>query len=424
MAYARMFGCSRVQFCENGITSFNLPMAQQVVGTRASRTTHPRVLASFSRLFSLLLDEQVSFENPFLWKTKTEIVEAIARNRMGDLIGLTKSCANVRAMSISGVQCGCCSQCVERQYAMLAAGLDHLEPAGTYERDLFLGAHEDGRDLTMVETHLRRAHNLATMSQHAFLSRYGPVFRTLSDVGETADEAAAKIFDLHRRYGSEIMRVFNKKSQQNATLDAVLALPQTSLLGLVRGPLPEHDAFSDPSEREPSPSSQAASDPRPVIRQRVIFAFDEAGTEILFDHGIRLGGKSSALLIRLAEQFRADLMEDKEKATYAYLRTEPLCKQSRNATDATLRQSVVRIRQSLSTAVRGKNRLYARHRRHHPEPEVDRLPTQSVSADGRLAAAPPGRCHDIPLQNVTTRARNPAIPGRPRRLKRHDIFCR
>jgi hypothetical protein len=46
MAHARMFGLDTVHFCENGITSFNLPIGEQVLGTRASRTTHPRVLAA------------------------------------------------------------------------------------------------------------------------------------------------------------------------------------------------------------------------------------------------------------------------------------------------------------------------------------------------------------------------------------------
>ena len=38
---ASMMGLDRVRFYENGVTSLNLPIAPQVVGGRATRTTHP-----------------------------------------------------------------------------------------------------------------------------------------------------------------------------------------------------------------------------------------------------------------------------------------------------------------------------------------------------------------------------------------------
>jgi hypothetical protein len=41
-AVAHLAGCNRILFCENGIVSVNLPLTQQVVGSRATRTTHPR----------------------------------------------------------------------------------------------------------------------------------------------------------------------------------------------------------------------------------------------------------------------------------------------------------------------------------------------------------------------------------------------
>jgi hypothetical protein len=44
IAAAVRAGQHRVLFYENGVISFNLPIAGQVVGARASRTTHPRTL--------------------------------------------------------------------------------------------------------------------------------------------------------------------------------------------------------------------------------------------------------------------------------------------------------------------------------------------------------------------------------------------
>src|SRR3984893_12856531 len=55
---ARMFGRNELSFYENGVVSINLPIAEHVLGARASRTTHPRFLSYCSQLFSLLLSEK------------------------------------------------------------------------------------------------------------------------------------------------------------------------------------------------------------------------------------------------------------------------------------------------------------------------------------------------------------------------------
>ena len=74
---AQMFGLSRIRFYENGIISFNLPVSAQVVGARATRTTHPQVINGFAKIFSIVAEKQFRVENPFLWKTKAEVVKGI-----------------------------------------------------------------------------------------------------------------------------------------------------------------------------------------------------------------------------------------------------------------------------------------------------------------------------------------------------------
>ena len=54
LAVAEMFGLDSVHFFENGVVSLNLPLVGQVVGARATRTTHPRVLRGLEGLFSAL----------------------------------------------------------------------------------------------------------------------------------------------------------------------------------------------------------------------------------------------------------------------------------------------------------------------------------------------------------------------------------
>jgi hypothetical protein len=73
-----MIGLSRLRFYENGVVSLNLPPSAQVVGARASRTTHPGVLAGFGALFTALLGKEFVVQNPFLWDTKTDVVKRVA----------------------------------------------------------------------------------------------------------------------------------------------------------------------------------------------------------------------------------------------------------------------------------------------------------------------------------------------------------
>ena len=90
---AQMFGLSRIRFYENGVTSLNLPISEQVIGSRASRTTHPRVLQDFGALFAKIAGGPFDVENPFFWKTKTEVVRRIGDAGCADLVQHSMSCS-------------------------------------------------------------------------------------------------------------------------------------------------------------------------------------------------------------------------------------------------------------------------------------------------------------------------------------------
>jgi hypothetical protein len=62
---ARLFGKTRIRFFENGVVSINLPISEQVVGARATRTTHPLVLEQFCEFFSSAVGMPIEFENLF-----------------------------------------------------------------------------------------------------------------------------------------------------------------------------------------------------------------------------------------------------------------------------------------------------------------------------------------------------------------------
>jgi hypothetical protein len=86
---ARAFDLRGLRFYENGVISLNLPISPQVLGGRATRTTHPQTLNGFARFFSTLFDRDFTVENPFLWKTKSEILSEVKAAGHGALCALT-----------------------------------------------------------------------------------------------------------------------------------------------------------------------------------------------------------------------------------------------------------------------------------------------------------------------------------------------
>lgn len=91
---ARMLGAKQVSFYENGVVSQNLPISPQVIGTMATRTTHPLALHLLEKLMDLIAGSSVPIRNPFQWITKTEVVQCIARHGGAKMIKTAVSCTS------------------------------------------------------------------------------------------------------------------------------------------------------------------------------------------------------------------------------------------------------------------------------------------------------------------------------------------
>ena len=95
-AVAQAFGARRLSFFENGIVSHNLPLSKQIVGTMASRTTHPLALRNLDRLVQLVSPTAPPIENRYQWLTKCEVVERIDQHGAAEQIHRAVSCTSVR----------------------------------------------------------------------------------------------------------------------------------------------------------------------------------------------------------------------------------------------------------------------------------------------------------------------------------------
>lgn len=229
---ARIFDLWRIRFYENGVVSINLPIAPQVVGGRATRTTHPQVLNGFSDIFTALFEKPFAVENPFLWSTKAEVVKSIRDAGCGDLIRHTTSCTRVRDSEKLKTHCGECSQCLSRRFATLAAGCsDQEDPEEMYSIDLLTGEREPGGSRTMLESYVRTAKRIKDMSDIAFFSEFGESNRVTQHVrGLSVDDAASRILDLHKRHATEVSGVISKGFQDYVEEIRGGILPEDCLL--------------------------------------------------------------------------------------------------------------------------------------------------------------------------------------------------
>ena len=169
---ARLFGNTRIRFFENGVVSINLPISEQVVGARATRTTHPLVLERFREFFSEAVGESIEVENPFIWKTKADVVRSIVERGCGPLIKDTVSCTRSYDITRLHTHCGCCSQCLDRRFAVLAADAAEHDPVEMYKVELLTGERRGPKDQTMAESYVRTALELRDLGEFAFFGQF------------------------------------------------------------------------------------------------------------------------------------------------------------------------------------------------------------------------------------------------------------
>ena len=231
--FAVTIGLNRVRFYQNGVISFNLPPSAQIVGARASRTTHPRVLAAFGDLLTGIMGRPFRFANPFLWKTKTDVVEVLRDNRCADLTGCATSCGHTWDQTTEHTHCGMCSQCIDRRLAVLAAGLGEHDPAGAYRRDPALGEPPDDYAKTMLTAYMEMVERVEQMTATAFVSHFGELARAQRHIPGNPAAAALQVYDLYRRHAGQERGAVNRLIAEHADAVSRRRLPPGCLLRLV-----------------------------------------------------------------------------------------------------------------------------------------------------------------------------------------------
>ena len=234
LAAAHRMGAAAVLLSDNGVVSLNLPMNRQLVGSRASRSTHPRFIVLLNTLASAVLDQPPEVRNPLWDRTRREVVERIAAAGQPELIGATLSCVNSQRSPRTRPHCGYCSQCIDRRFATVGTGLEEYDPPERYGLDVFLEELPEGDPRTTAVSYVRFARDLDTLSEQGAVEAYPELLDALRKGRETQDLEA--YLDMLLRHSETVLTVLSGMVERAAGSLARGDLPQHWLLVMAAAP--------------------------------------------------------------------------------------------------------------------------------------------------------------------------------------------
>ena len=364
---ARMLGSRRVSFYENGIVSQNLPISPQVIGTMATRTTHPETLRRLNSFLNRLAGPPITIENHYAWLTKSEVIAKIAEHGCADLIRDTVSCTKVRGRDTVHTHCGACSQCLDRRFAMLAAGLDAQDPEEMYETEVLYGQRLDDYDRIMALDWTRHACNLDDMPFRQFAGRFaGELARIASGYPNVpAIESAKTSFALQQRHGKCVATVMEAALRRNSKGILTQSLPETSLLRsyvAITASGPQLPSLTPPAQLVGGDDKRdhlvcATETPAPILPLQVAFTKDGRNTKIVV---IGLGdvvGAPARVAHGLKVAFDEDIASGCRREDHRYI-PAGMIPAVRTPSKSAVRKNVQRCRATLADfyrAIEGSN---------------------------------------------------------------------
>jgi 7-cyano-7-deazaguanine synthase in queuosine biosynthesis len=234
-AVAESVRAAGIRFFENGVVSLNLPVADEVLRSRASRTTHPMSLAYLAELCSLVTSRDLAVDNPYVHFTKTEVLELIRDHGASNLIMHTVSCAHSIYHSSSRRHCGTCSQCIDRRVAVLASGQSEHDPHDDYVSDVFTGARCPGYEQNMAIDYIRHAQELDEKSEEELAIQFNSEFSKAVRNEEKRGDSVQAYIAMHKRHARSVDMVVKQQMAMHSAGFVDGTLCESSMLALIAG---------------------------------------------------------------------------------------------------------------------------------------------------------------------------------------------
>ena len=338
LVIARMSGKNAFTFYENGVVSINPPFAGDVVGGRATRTTHPRVLRGLEELFSTLLERPISIRNPLQWLTKYEVTQNIEKAGMSDLLSMTSSCTRPYIWTTKQKHCGVCSQCIDRRFGILAAGMAEFEPAENYRIELLKGDRSSKDDLRMALSYVSFFKKVGSTTKERFLADFPEVVSALGSFPDLSpSEAGDQIYNLFQRQAKAVESVIAAGVEANARALFRNELPATSLLAasFSRGGV----EVAPPSDYDEQAKALIDRLSAPILE----FAIDQRAKLVVFRDGTTLSGANFRCAEKLLGNYRNSKAASRE---IPFLPPAELADRL-GISDQAMRQQLTRLRNAI-----------------------------------------------------------------------------
>src|SRR5271156_5509676 len=97
--------------------------------------------------------------------------------------------------------CGSCSQCIDRRFAIVGAGLQAQDPETDYEIDVFTGPREDGPEKSMAVDYTRHALELSQRTEGELAARFNMELSRAARYEPKRSEAVGQLLAMHKRHG-------------------------------------------------------------------------------------------------------------------------------------------------------------------------------------------------------------------------------
>lgn len=170
--------------------------------------------------------------NPLWAYTRSEALTLLSVAGVVNLLQETISCAHTRGRSLVKPHCGICSQCIDRRFGSLAAGLEEHDIVERYERDIFLDALPEGNPRTLAESYVRFALKVLGTSEEELFNVFPQLYDCILSNDNQPQEAARIFAGLLKRHASTVIGVLEDQVAKRRKELVASTLPKTCLVRL------------------------------------------------------------------------------------------------------------------------------------------------------------------------------------------------
>jgi len=236
-AVASALNLRDVILADNGVVSLNIPFNAQLVGALATRSTHPKFLWLFNKAMQAIFDDPPQLLNPLSNRTRAEALHILRAHGVEALLQESVSCAHARGRPAVQPHCGVCSQCIDRRFASLAAGLEEHDLAECYGLDIFSGSLPEGDPRTLAISYVGLARRILKTPEDDLFDEFPQLYDCILPDDPTPDRTAEALVALLQRHARTVLRVLQDQAIKLAPEIAAGDLAPTSLVGLSVSPV-------------------------------------------------------------------------------------------------------------------------------------------------------------------------------------------